>query len=326
MSRIFVDAFGGDNAPKAIIEGCAAARDEFGADITLCGDRKKIEECALKNGISLEKTEILDVPDVVEMHDDPAVVVKDKKQTSGMGAGLCALSEGRADAFVSAGSTGALYMGATFIVKRRKGIKRGAIATVFPAAKGPMVIVDSGANSDCRPEMLLQFGALGAEYAENVLKIENPRIGLLNIGAEDTKGDELRLAAYALLKSSGLNFVGNIEGRQIADSACDVLVCDGFSGNIAVKTVEGTAAFITSLLKENLMSSAITKLGAMLAKPAMREMKRRLDYTEYGGAPILGVRKPVIKAHGSSNAKAIKNAVKQAMIFAESSAETIENN
>ncbi|MGN1080847.1 MAG: phosphate acyltransferase PlsX [Acutalibacteraceae bacterium] len=326
MSKIYVDAFGGDNAPLEIIKGCADAVNEFGADITLCGSREKIERCAAENGVMLGKMNILDAPEVVDMHDDPAIVVKDKKENSSMGAGLTALSKGEADAFVSAGSTGALLMGATFIVKRKKGIKRGAIATVFPALNGPTVIVDSGANSDCRAEMLLQFAELGADYAKGVLKIENPRVGLLNIGAEDTKGDELRLAAYSLLRDSGLNFVGNIEARQIADSACDILVCDGFSGNIAVKTVEGTAAFIMSQLKESLMGSVRGKAGAALAKPGLKKLKHRLDYTEYGGAPILGIKKPVIKAHGSSNAKAIKNAVKQAMIFADSSAEAIENN
>ncbi len=318
MSKIIVDAFGGDNAPLAVIDGCRQAADEFGADITLCGDKEKIIKCAEQNNISLKGFSFLDVPEVVDMHDDPAIVVKAKKENSSMGAGLVAVANGEGDAFVSAGSTGALLMGATFIVKRKKGIKRGAIATIMPAQNGPLVIVDSGANSDCRPEMLVQFGSLGNEYAKNVLGIENPRIGLLNIGTEDTKGDELRLATYALLKESDMNFVGNIEAREIPNSKCDVLVCDGFSGNVAIKLIEGTSMYIVGLLKEGLMSSFKTKIAALLAKDALRGLKRKMDYAEYGGAPILGVAKPVIKAHGSSNAKAFKNAVKQAMKFADS--------
>ncbi|MBQ8533905.1 MAG: phosphate acyltransferase PlsX [Clostridia bacterium] len=317
MSKIFVDAFGGDNAPLAVIDGCRQAVDEFGADITLCGDKAKIEKCASENKISLDGFSFLDVPDVIDMHDDPALVVKAKKESSSMGAGLVAVAAGEGDAFVSAGSTGALLMGATFIVKRKKGVKRGALASIMPAKKGPLVIVDCGANADCRPEMLLQFGYLGEEYAMNVLGIKNPRIGLLNIGAEETKGDELRLATYALLEESDMNFVGNIEARNIPYSKCDVLVCDGFSGNVALKLIEGTSMYLVGLLKEGLMSSFKTKIGAILAKDAFKSLKKKMDYAEYGGAPILGVTKPVIKAHGSSNAKAFKNAVKQAMKFAD---------
>lgn len=313
MSRIIADAFGGDNAPLAVLQGAVAARDEYGVEIILTGSREKIERCAAENGLSLDGIEICDVPEVVSMHDDPSVVIKAKKETSSMGAGLCLLAEGKGDAFISAGSTGALMMGATFIAKRKKGIKRGAIATVMPAKNGPTVILDSGANSDCRPEMLHQFAHLGRDYAERVLGISSPRIGLLNIGTEDTKGDELRLETYKLLsEDSELNFVGNIEARAIPDSLCDVLVCDGFSGNIAIKSIEGTAAFIMSLLKKGLYSSFRTKIGAILAKPGLRQVKRRLDYSELGGAPILGISKPVIKAHGSSDAKAIKNAFNQA--------------
>lgn len=317
MSKIFVDAFGGDNAPLAVIEGCRSAIDEFDAKITLCGDKQKIEQCAKENKIKLDGFSFLDVPDVVDMHDDPAIVIKAKKETSSMGAGLLAVANGEGDAFVSAGSTGALLMGATFIIKRKKGIKRGAIATIMPAKDGPLVIVDSGANADCRPEMLVQFGTLGETYAKNVLGIENPRIGLLNIGTEETKGDELRLATYALLKQSDMNFVGNIEARDIPESKCDVLVCDGFSGNVALKLIEGTSMYLVGLLKQGFMSSFKAKIGALLAKDALRGLKKKMDYAEYGGAPILGVTKPVIKAHGSSNAKAFKNAVKQAIKFAD---------
>ena len=318
MSRIIVDAFGGDNAPEAVILGAAAARDEFSADVVLTGDEDKILKSAQDIGVSLDGIEIRHAPDVISMHDDPSAVIKEKKNTSSMGLGLSMVAAGEGDAFVSAGSTGALMMGATFIVKRRAGIKRGAIATVMPAKNGPTVILDSGANSDCRPEQLHQFALLGSEYAEKVLSVAFPRVGLLNIGTEDTKGDELRIATYNLLsEDESINFVGNIEARAIPDSLCDVLVCDGFAGNIAIKSIEGTAQFIMSMLKDTLGSSLRLKLGAALAMPGLRTIKKRLDYSEFGGAPILGVTHPVIKAHGSSDAKAIKNAIRQAKKAAE---------
>ena len=313
MSKIIVDAFGGDHAPLAVLQGAAAARDEFGADILLVGDQQKIKDCAAEHQISLDGLSIHHAPDVISMHDDPALVIKGKKDTSSMGVGLQLLKDGAGDVFVSAGSTGALVMGTTFLVKRRKGVKRCAIATVMPAKDGPTVILDSGANSDCRPELLHQFAVLGAEYAAQTLEIENPRVGLLNIGTEDTKGDELRLETYKILQADEtLNFVGNVEAREIPDSRCDVLVCDGFAGNIAIKSIEGTAAYMMGIMKQSFTSSLRMKLGAALVMPGLRTLKKKLDYSELGGAPLLGAEKPVFKAHGSSNAKAFKNAIRVA--------------
>ncbi|MBQ4082428.1 MAG: phosphate acyltransferase PlsX [Clostridia bacterium] len=313
MSKIIVDAFGGDHAPLAVLQGAAAAREEFGADILLVGDEQKIKDCAAEHQISLDGLSIHHAPDVISMHDDPALVIKGKKDTSSMGVGLQLLKDGAGDVFVSAGSTGALVMGTTFLVKRRKGVKRCAIATVMPAKDGPTVILDSGANADCRPELLHQFAVLGAEYAAQTLDIKNPRVGLLNIGAEDTKGDELRLETYQILKEDEtLNFVGNIEAREIPDSKCDVLVCDGFAGNIAIKSIEGTAAYMMGIMKQSFTSSLRMKLGAALVMPGLRTLKKKLDYSELGGAPLLGAEKPVFKAHGSSNAKAFKNAIRVA--------------
>lgn len=319
MSNIIVDAFGGDNAPLAVLQGAAAARDEFGAVITLVGDETRIRDCAAEHGISLSGIAVRHAPEVISMHDPAEAVIKSKKDTSSMGVGLQMLREGEGDVFISAGSTAALVMGTTFLVKRRKGVKRCAIATVMPAKNGPTVLLDSGANADCRPELLHQFALLGTEYAHRTLDIEKPRVGLLNIGAEETKGDELRQETYRLLsEDESLCFVGNIEAREIPDSKCDVLVCDGFSGNIALKTIEGTAGYIMGMMKERFTSSLRMKLGAALVYPGLRTIKKKLDYSELGGAPLLGAEKPVFKAHGSSDAKAFKNAIRTAKKAAES--------
>jgi len=324
--KIIVDAFGGDNAPLSILRGCEMAVNELKTNIILTGDEKKLLDCAAQNNISLKGMEILHAPDVITMEDDPSCVIKSKKDTSSMSIGMKALVDGKGDAFVSAGSTGAFVMGATFIVKRIKGVKRGVIATILPTRKGPCIVMDSGANIDCRADMLVQFALLGSLYAENVLKIKNPRVGLLNVGIEDTKGDQLHLEAYSLLKEASINFVGNVEARALTDSVCDILVTDGFSGNVIIKTVEGIAAFLMDTIKEALLSNKRGKLAGLLARSTFRKMKSKLDYSEYGGAPILGISAPVIKAHGSSDAKAIKNAIRQGIIFAQSDAiKALEN-
>lgn len=318
-SKIIVDAFGGDNAPLSVIQGCADAVKEYGVEIVLCGNEQIIKDEAEKNNISLEKISILHTDEVFDMHEDPSEILKSGKNTS-MAIGLSALAEGKGDAFVSAGSTGALLVGATFIVKRIKGVKRPAIATAIPAPDGLFLLLDSGANVECRPEMLYSFGVLGSTYMEKVVGIENPRVGLLNVGVEDTKGDDLRLQTYQLLKDSDMNFVGNIEAREVPNGACDVLVCDGFSGNVVLKLFEGISKSFFKLLKKTFLSGLKNKIGAALLKKDVYEIKKSLDASEQGGAPLLGVTKPVIKAHGSSDAKAIKNAVRQAFTFAQSNA------
>ena len=319
MSKIIVDAFGGDNAPLAVIEGCADAVKEYGVEIVLCGNEDIIRNEAEKNNVSLDGMEIIHTEEVFDMHTDPSEIVKSGKNTS-MAVGLSALAEGKGDGFVSAGSTGALLVGATFIVKRIKGIKRPAIATAIPAPDGLFLLLDSGANVECRPEMLYSFAVMGSTYMQKVVGIENPRIGLLNVGVEDTKGDALRLETYKLLKESNMNFVGNIEAREVPNGACDVLVCDGFAGNIVLKLFEGLAKSFFKLLKRTFLSGLKNKIGAALLKKDVYEIKKSLDASEQGGAPLLGVTKPVIKAHGSSDAKAIKNAIRQAFTFADSGA------
>lgn len=307
--RVIVDAFGGDNAPLEVIKGCARAVSELGVNVVLTGSRNKIEKCAAENGISLSGIEIEHTDDVFDIHEEPKEIIKSGSNSS-MALGLRLLSEGKGDAFVSAGSTGALVMGATFIVKRIKGIKRVAPSPVMPADKGSFVLVDAGANTECRPEMLVQFAVMGSAYMEKVMGVNNPKVGLLNIGSEETKGRELEIAAYKLLEESGLNFVGNIEARDMPKGEVQVVVTDGFTGNIALKLYEGMGSFFSKKLKW--IFSGLGKIGAIVSLGKIKELRRQMDYKEVGGSALLGVKKPVIKAHGSSDATAFFNAVRQA--------------
>ena len=307
--RVIVDAFGGDNAPLEVIKGCARAVSELGVNVVLTGSRNKIEKCAAENGISLSGIEIEHTDDVFDIHEEPKEIIKSGSNSS-MALGLRLLSEGKGDAFVSAGSTGALVMGATFIVKRIKGIKRVAPSPVMPADKGSFVLVDAGANTECRPEMLVQFAVMGSAYMEKVMGVKYPKVGLLNIGSEETKGRELEIAAYKLLEESGLNFVGNIEARDMPKGEVQVVVTDGFTGNIALKLYEGMGSFFSKKLKW--IFSGLGKIGAIVSLGKIKELRRQMDYKEVGGSALLGVKKPVIKAHGSSDATAFFNAVRQA--------------
>ncbi len=321
--RIIVDAFGGDNAPLAILKGAELAVAEFPKHkIILSGNEEQIRACAAENQISLDKIDIINAESVVAMEDHPDVVIKTKKDSS-MAVGLKALAAGEGDALVSAGSTGALVIGSTFLAKRIKGVKRAALAPLLPTddgkASGQVMLIDSGANVDCRPEILLQFGIMGYYYMKNA-GVENPRVGLLNVGTEDTKGGETQQKAFELLKNADINFIGNIEARDVLCGVCDVLVCDGFSGNVLLKTCEGTVGVVMSNLKAIFMKNIFTKLCYLILKPGLKAFKKKLDYTEAGGAPLMGIAHPVIKAHGSSNAKALKNAIGQAINFAEGGA------
>lgn len=320
-NKIIVDAFGGDNAPLAALKGAELAVKELGVNIVLVGSEPEIHRVALQNDISLVGMETIHAPAIFDMHDEPTSVLKENGDTS-LAVGLKALAEGKGDAMVSAGSTGALAVGATFITKRIKGIKRPAIATVIPTPKSRFLLVDAGANAECRPEMLLSFGVMGAKYVELSMGVKNPRVGLLNNGTEDTKGDKLRVETYQLLKNSPLNFVGNIEAREVMSDKCDVLVTDGFSGNIVLKLSEGVALSFYGLIKQAFVRGTISKLAALMVKKNLRSMKKLMDYSEVGGAPLLGVKKAVIKAHGSSNERAFKNAIRQANAFASSGAIT----
>lgn len=321
--KIILDAMGGDNAPQAPVLGAIEAVKRYNADIILVGRGQEILEVLKKNGLDTlpEGVEIAHADDVVDMHDDPASVIH-KRKNSSMIIGLKMLADGKGDAFVSAGSTGALLTGATLLVKRVRGIRRAAMAPAMPTKAGTKVIIcDCGANAECTPEFLLQFGLVASAYSKFTLGVENPRVGLLNIGTEDSKGTQLQKDAYALLKDASdrglLNFTGNVEARDVPLGAVDVVVCDGFSGNILIKSIEGTAMFMGSMLKRMFKKSLGSKLGYLLCKSGVQDMMKLLDYREIGGTQFLGIKKPVIKAHGSSDALAFRNAVKQAMTAAE---------
>jgi len=307
--RVIVDAFGGDNAPLEVVKGCARAVSELGVEIILTGSETKIKKCAEENGLSLNGIEIVHTDDVFDIHEEPKEIIKSGKDSS-MALGLRLLAEGRGDAFVSAGSTGALVMGSTFIVKRIKGIKRIAPSPILPADKGSFLLADAGANTECRAEMLVQFAIMGSAYMEKVMGVKNPKVALLNIGAEETKGRELEIEAYQLLEKSELSFVGNIEARDMPKGEVQVVVTDGFTGNIALKLYEGMGSFFSKKIKW--IFSGAGKIGALFSLGKIKEFRRQMDYKEVGGSALLGVKKPVIKAHGSSDSTAFFNAVRQA--------------
>lgn len=312
--KIIVDAFGGDNAPLEIIKGAMLAVDEFGVDIVLTGDEDKINACVKENKITLKNTEIVDAKEVITMEDDAKSVLR-AKQNSSMAVGFRLLNEGKGDAFVSAGNTGAVTVGATLITKRIKGVKRPAIASIMPSADKPFLLMDCGANAECKPEYLYQFGLLGSLYMNKIMKVSNPRIALANNGEEETKGTPIVKEAYSLMKDAPYNFIGNIEGRQIPYGDADVVVADGFTGNLILKTYEGVAKVLMNGLKGIFKKNVFTMLSAVGVAGGLNSMKKQFDYKEYGGAVMLGVQKPVVKAHGSADARTFKNAIKQAVWF-----------
>lgn len=309
--NIIVDAFGGDNAPLEVIKGAAQAVADFGVDITLTGNEKIIKETAEKNNISLDRISIIHTESVIDIHEEPTEVIKSRKDCS-MAVGLQALADDKGDAFVSAGSTGALVVGATFIAKRLKGVKRPALAPILPTAQGHLILMDGGANVECRAEMLMQFGIMGSCYMEKVMGIKSPKVGLLNVGAEDTKGREIDKEAYRLLSNAPVQFYGNLEARDMPKGVCQVAVSDGFTGNIALKLYEGMGSFFAGELKGMLTDGLTGKIAALLIMKKVKAFKKKLDYKEVGGAVLMGISKPVIKAHGSSDARAFYNAIRQA--------------
>lgn len=310
---IIVDAYGGDHAPLEILKGACRARDELGVTITLTGSESGIRTCAQENGLSLNGMTILDAPDVISMEDDP-MEIRRSKSNSSMAVGLRALAAGEGDAFVSAGSTGALVVGSTFIVKRIKGVKRAAIASIMPSDTVPFLMLDCGANAECRPEALVQFAVMGDLYMKHVMGVPKPRVALANIGTESTKGGEIQREAYRMLSDCGLfDFTGNIEARMIPYGGADVVVADGFTGNMLLKMYEGVAAAMMKNIKEIFTKSTKTKLGFLMVKGGLVDFKKKMDYTEFGGAPLLGISRPVIKAHGSSKEKGFFSAVRQAV-------------
>ncbi len=312
--KIIIDAMGGDFSPEEQIKGCIEATKELEFSPVLIGNREKILDCARSLRLSLEGIEIVHTENTIEMT-DPPLSVRSKPDTS-LKVGLQMLAGKEADAFVSAGSTGAVQTGATLFVKRIPGISRSAIGTILPMTN-PMLLLDCGANTSFTSEILVEYAVMGTTYMKKVCNIKNPRVGLLNIGAEEHKGTEKHAEAYKLLsEDSGINFIGNAEPNEIPFGICDVLVADGFSGNIFLKSCEGVGKYLLSSLREAYTKNTVSKFSALLSRSTLRAVKKKFDASEYGGAPLLGIAAPVIKAHGNSNAQAIKNAIKQAYHYA----------
>ena len=316
--RIILDGMGGDNAPGEIVKGAVEASKLIEDEIVIVGDGDKIEFQLKKYKYSDEKISVKHASEVIENDDAPVRAVRRKKDSS-MVVGLNMVKSGEGDLFISAGNTGALMAGALFNLGRIQGIDRPAIASIYPilGTKKPSLLVDAGANSECKPSNLLEFAMMGSIYMEKVLGRENPKIGLVNLGVEETKGSTLTKAAFGLLEKSHLNFSGNIEAREVPLGGADVVVCDGFVGNVILKLTEGLAINIVNLLKKKFTENARAKMGAVLLSKKLRSLKEEFDYTEYGGAPILGVKGPVVKMHGSSNANAVKNSILKDITFAE---------
>ncbi|MBQ8409711.1 MAG: phosphate acyltransferase PlsX [Clostridia bacterium] len=317
--RVIIDAMGGDRAPLEILKGVLSALPECDAEFTLVGDSDAISRTAKQIGLSSDKFETVATSSVITMNDDPIKSFRHKKDSSMM-VGLQMLADGKGDAFVSAGNTGALFTGATFIVKRVQGIKRAAIGTVIAAGK-PFLLLDAGANISVTPDYLEQFAIMGSAYMKKMYHIAQPTVGLLNNGTEDCKGTQLQIETNALLRTcSSVKYIGNVEGNEAMFGACDVLVADGFTGNIFLKTAEGSFRLLLKTLNCQYCKNSINKFSAVLFHKSLQEMRHNFDPSEYGGSPILGILKPVIKAHGSSDAKAIKNAILQAVKYAQSGA------
>lgn len=313
--RILVDAMGGDHAPEAPVEASVRAVNELDVEIVLIGDESRIKSELKKHGdYKADKIVIVHAPEMISNHEEPAKAVRHKKGASVVVAANM-LKKGEGDAMLSMGNTGALLAAGLLIVGRIKGILRPALGTILPTAKGPKMLIDAGANTNCKPENLVQFGVMGHVYMKNVLEIDKPQVGLMSIGEEEGKGDDLTKKTYACMKSAPFEFYGNIEGRDVMEGTTDVMVCDGFVGNVVLKTVEGMGHVIGSMVKELFTKNIKTKIGALFVMDGVKEFKKKLDYREYGGAPLLGCKKPVIKGHGSSDAFAVFNAIRQAKQF-----------
>lgn len=309
--KIAIDGMGGDNSPSAIIEGSVMAVKEFGVELIITGPEDVISRELQKYQYPKEKITILNAAEVISTNEPPVMAIRKKKDSS-LYKALELVKKGEAEGVVSAGSTGAFMAGSLFIVGRIKGIDRPALAPVMPGKNGPFMVIDCGANAECKPANLLQFAIMGKVFFQNFMSINDPTIGLINIGVEEEKGNELTKASYQLLKNSSLNFAGNIEPRDVSNGDVNILVCDGFVGNTVLKMYEGVASNIFNMLKKEIMSSTISKIGGILLTPVFKRFKKKFDYKEYGGAAFLGVKGICIKAHGSSDGKAIKNAIWQA--------------
>lgn len=316
--KIALDAFGGDNSPQAIVKGgIDYLNAQTGFELVLTGDEAAVRAELSKYTFDEARVSVVHAPGIIGCDEQPTMAIKRKKDSSLVTA-IRLVADKEADCVVSAGSTGALLAGATLIIRRMARVKRPALAPILPTRTGCVMLIDSGANADCKPDYLLQFAVMGSAYMKSVLGVESPRVGLINNGAEAGKGSELTKAAYKLLSGAPVNFAGNCEGRDIVSGDFDVAVCDGFTGNIVLKFMEGMAGTMMDMMKDEFKSSKSAMLGAALAKPALRRFKKKLDYTEYGGAPFLGVDGGVIKAHGSSNDRAVFSAMRQAYTLVDS--------
>lgn len=321
--NIAIDAMGGDNAPQEIVKGALLAVEQYPElSITLVGDQDQINKFLPDN----HSFNIIHTDEVIETSEEPVRAVRRKKNSS-MVLAANEVKTGKADAYISAGNTGALMASGLFYVGRIKGIERPALSPTLPTLDGKgFLFLDVGANMDAKPEHLLQYALMGSVYWQQVRGVEKPRVGLLNVGTESEKGNALTKAAYPLLQEADINFVGNVESRDLLMGAADVVVCDGFAGNLVLKSIEGTAISMFSMIKEQLTSSLTSKLAAGILKPKLRGIKEKLDYTEYGGAGLFGLAAPVIKAHGSSNANAVLNAIRQTKNMVEKNVvSTIQN-
>ena len=320
--KIILDAMGGDHAPQVPVEASVKAVKELGVDVVLVGKEEVIKEELSKYEYPQSKVEIVHADEVITNYEEPAKAVRSKKNSSiVIGANL--LKDDKGDAFLSMGSTGAVLSAGLLIVGRIKGVLRPAIATLLPTAKGPKMLIDAGANTNCKSENLVQFAIMGSVYMHNVLGINNPTVGLISNGEEEGKGNDLTKSTFLQLKNAPVNFIGNIEGRDVMEGNADVMTCDGFVGNVILKTVEGMGRVVGSMVKGMFKKSIFTKIGALFVYKGINDFKKAMDYREYGGAPLLGTRKPVIKGHGSSDVKAAFNAIKQAEKFV--STKVIEN-
>ncbi|MDN9309809.1 phosphate acyltransferase PlsX [Clostridioides difficile] len=313
--KIVIDGMGGDNAPKSNVEGAVNAIKEYQVDLIITGDKDLLEKEFSNYEFDRNKLEIVHTTEIIENEDKPVKAIRSKKDSS-MVVALNLVKEGKADAIISAGNTGALLAGGLFVAGRIKGIDRPCLCSAIPNVKrGMTLIADCGANADCKPKNLVEFAAMSNIYSRKVLGLENPKVALANVGLEEGKGNDLVKRSYEEIKKLDLNFIGNVEAREVINAYTDIIICDGFTGNILLKSAEGVALSVMSLIKETFMASTKSKIGALLIKDDLRKLKSFIDYSEYGGAPLLGLNGGVIKAHGSSDAKAIKNAINQGIKF-----------
>ena len=315
--KVIGDGFGGDNAPLAVLEGCRMAADEYGVEIILTGDEQKLRDCAEEHGISLGGMEIVHAPSVIPVDAHPQDIMTEYADSS-MAEAMRLLAAGKGDAVVCAGSTGAMVVSASLMVRRIKGIKRATLAPIIPSESGCYILMDAGANVECRPEMLLQFGIMGSIYMEHVVGIKNPRVAIVNIGAEEEKGNALVKETFPLLKACpDINFIGSIEAREIPHGGADVIVCEAFTGNVILKLYEGVGATLIHMVKQGMMATLRSKIGALLVKPALKTTLKAFDASQYGGAPLLGLKGLVVKTHGSSKRTEVRNSIIQCVTFKE---------